>query len=61
MRCLKILPFEVETHSLAIWCWFVDISGAVDWREDMGPKRNPVGSKNLALIRNALIQGDPAR
>jgi hypothetical protein len=25
------------------------------WREDRGPKRNPNGAKNLALIRNALL------
>jgi hypothetical protein len=25
------------------------------WREDRGPKRNPKGAKNLALLRNALL------
>ena len=25
------------------------------WREDRSPKRNPMGAKNLALIRNALL------
>jgi hypothetical protein len=28
---------------------------ATYWREDKGPKRNPKGAKNLALIRNALL------
>jgi hypothetical protein len=28
---------------------------ATYWREDRGPKRNPKGAKNLALLRNALL------